>query len=173
MTPTSRPWSATWPPLASRPRRRGSAVTPRVARGKRANRRSVGSKFENRHGGPARNCGRDAVIGVPRAVLPRNVLTIFPPDDRVSLFVASMCMACNDVEDAKAEAEAANPPNPDHPDVAHRRRFSYRVRLLNGHLYEGIVALKAWRQSEAEIRNLLDALENDAKRALKLVCGLE
>lgn len=82
-------------------------------------------------------------------------------------------MASNDIEDAKAEAEAANPPNPDHPDVAHRRRFSYRVRMLNGHLYEGIVALKAWRQSEAEVRNLLDALEDDPKRALKLVCGLE
>jgi hypothetical protein len=106
-------------------------------------------------------------------VLPRDVVTIFPPDDRVSLFVASMCMACNDIEDAKAEAEAANPPNAD-ADVVHRRRFSYRVRMLNGHLYEGIVALKAWRQSEAEVRTLLDALEDeDAKRALKLVCGLE
>jgi hypothetical protein len=105
-------------------------------------------------------------------VLPRDVLTVFPPDDRVSLFVASMCMASNDIEDAKAEAEAANPPNAD-ADFAHRRRFSYRVRMLNGHLYEAIVALKAWRQSEAEVRNLLDALEDDAKRALKLVCGLE
>jgi len=45
--------------------------------------------------------------------------------------------------------------------------------MLNGHLYEGIVALRAWRQSEAEVRNLLDSLADDAKRALKLVCGLE
>lgn len=106
-------------------------------------------------------------------MLPRDVLTVFPPDDRVSLFVASMCMACNDIEDAKAEAEAANPPDAD-ADVSHRRRFSYRVRMLNGHLHEGIVALKAWRQSEAGVRNLLDALEDDAARqALKLVCGLE
>lgn len=44
-------------------------------------------------------------------------------------------MDCNNIEDAKAEAEAANSPIAD-ADVLHRRRFSYRVRMPNGHLYE-------------------------------------
>ena len=106
-------------------------------------------------------------------MVPRDVLTVFPPDDPAALFVASICMASNDIEDALGEIGAANPGEIDYPDLTHRSRFSYRVRLLMGHLYEGIVALKAWRQSEPDVRQLLDGLSSDGKKALKLVMGLE
>ncbi len=106
-------------------------------------------------------------------MIPRTVSAVFPSKDPVALFLTSICIASNDVEDTYAGATAANPPNSDDPDIGHRRRFSYRVRMMNGHLYEGIVALKAWRQSEAGVRKLLDDLSAEAKEALKLVCGLE
>jgi hypothetical protein len=92
-------------------------------------------------------------------VLPRDVLTIFPPDDRVALFVVSLCMASNDVEDALTEIEAFPRENVEGDEPFLRRRFSYRVRLLGGHLYEGTVALKAWRRSEPGIRELLGKLD--------------
>jgi hypothetical protein len=106
-------------------------------------------------------------------VLPRDVLTIFPPDDRVALFVVSLCMASNDIEDALTEIEAFPRENVEGDELFFRRRFSYRVRLLGGHLYEGTVALKAWRRSEPGVRELLGKLNSEAKEALSLVCNLE
>lgn len=106
-------------------------------------------------------------------MLPRDVLTIFPPDDRVALFVASICMASNDVEDGLVEVESFDPGEAEDPDTFHRRRFSYRVRMLNGHLYEGTVALKAWRRAESGVRRLLNALDQDGRKVLALVCSLE
>lgn len=104
---------------------------------------------------------------------PRSILTVFPPDDRVALFVAAMCGACNDVEAALVEADGANPADHPDPDVTHRRRHGYRIRMVMGHLYEGIIALKAWRQSEPGVQALLHKLDEEGRTALKRVVGLE
>jgi hypothetical protein len=106
-------------------------------------------------------------------VLPRNVLTVFPPDDPAALFVVAVCAAANDVRDAMVEAGRANPAEHDEPDVTHRRRFTQRLRIAQGHLYEAIVTLKAWRQSSPEVRALLNKLPEEAKRRLANVMGLE
>lgn len=104
----------------------------------------------------------------------RDVLAVFPPDDPVALFVVSFCMAGNDVEDALREiASFDREEDLDNDEVFHRNRFSYRVRLLSGHLFEGIVALKAWRQKEQGVQALLASLEGKAKDALALVCSLD
>jgi hypothetical protein len=104
---------------------------------------------------------------------PRSIVAVFPPDDRVALFVASMCSACNDVEAALVEAGAANPQGHPDPDVTHRLRHGYRIRMVMGHLFEAIVALKAWRQSEPGVQALLRKLDEDGRAALKRVVGLE
>jgi hypothetical protein len=106
-------------------------------------------------------------------MLPRNVLTVFPPDDPAALFVVAVCAAANDVRDAMVEAGRANPAEPQDPDVTHRRRFTQRLRLAQGHLYEAIVTLKAWRQSSPEVRVLLSRLPEEAKRRLSNLMGLE
>lgn len=102
-----------------------------------------------------------------------SLVAIFPPDDRVALFVVAMCIAANDVEAALVDAAAANPEDHPDPDVTHRRRFFYRVRMTMGHLYEGIVALKAWRQTEPGVQALLHKLPAEPRAALKRVEGLQ
>jgi hypothetical protein len=99
-------------------------------------------------------------------MMPRNVLTVFPPDDPAALFVVAVCAAANDVRDAMVEAGRANPAEPEDPDVTHGRRFTQRLRIAQGHLYEAIVTLKAWRQSSPEVRVLLSRLPEEAKRRL-------
>lgn len=106
-------------------------------------------------------------------MLPRNVLTVFPPDDPAALFVVAVCAAANDVRDAMIEAGRANPADHEDPDVTHRRRFTQRLRIAQGHLYEAIVTLKAWRQSSPEVQALLHKLPEEAKHRLANVSGLE
>jgi hypothetical protein len=47
------------------------------------------------------------------------------------------------------------------------------VRLTYGFLFEGIDALKAWRQQEAAVATLLRELPEDGAKLLTKVCGLE
>jgi hypothetical protein len=102
------------------------------------------------------------------------LIDIFPPDDKLALFVLAMCAASNDVDASDQEARAANdPPGTNDPDHTHRTRFTYHVRRSLGHLFEAIAALKAWRRDEVEVRQLLASLSPRGKARLKLVCGVE
>jgi hypothetical protein len=92
---------------------------------------------------------------------------VFPPDDPVALFCVSMAMAANDVEDAIRAAVDAN------PDERDRNRFTQRVRLTYGHLFEGLDALKGWRQQEPEVAKLLRNLPPKGAKLLAQVAGLE
>lgn len=89
------------------------------------------------------------------------------------MFVISMCMAANDVKFAMLTTGSANPSDHPEPNITHHRRFTYWVRLTQGHLFEAIDALTSWRSSEAEVRSLLATLPAGAKGQLKIVCGLE
>lgn len=95
------------------------------------------------------------------------VSEIFPPDDRVALFVESMTQAANDVEYALRQSGKANPDGA-LPDVSVRRRFGFWVRLVYGFLFEAVVALRAWEE-ELEVRRLLERLSPDVKALLKEV----
>lgn len=105
--------------------------------------------------------------------LPRDVAAVFPSDDRLALAVIALCMATNDVEYAAKRAADANPPDHPDPDVIHRRRFSYLVRVAQGHLFEAIAALRAWEQDEPELRKLIQNLDDDGRKAAGRVRGLQ
>ena len=104
---------------------------------------------------------------------PRNVAAVFPPDDHLGLAVVALCMAANDVEHAAMRAGKANPPDHPDPDITHRRRFYYLARVAQGHLFEGIAALRAWEQDEPELRKLIQNLDAEGRKAAKQVRGLE
>lgn len=97
---------------------------------------------------------------------------VFPPDDPVAQFCVAMAMAANDVEQAIREAIDANPDGATDED-RERLRFSHKVRLTYGFLFEGIDALKGWRQGEPEVAKLLRALPPEGAQLLSKVCGLE
>lgn len=101
-----------------------------------------------------------------------SVPDVFAPDDRVALFCLSMAMAANDVEYAIRQAILANPDGAS-DEERERLRFSQKVRLTYGFLFEGIDALKAWRQQEPAVAKLLRELPKDGTKLLKKVCGLE
>jgi hypothetical protein len=107
------------------------------------------------------------------ADLPRNVAAVFPPDDRLGVAVLSLCMAANDVEYAALRAADANPPDHPDPDITHRRRFYYLIRISQGHLFEAIAALRAWEQGEPELRKLIQNLDAGGRKAAARVRGLE
>lgn len=98
---------------------------------------------------------------------------VFPPDDRLGMAVLSLCMAANDVEYAAFMAADANPPDHPDPDVTHRRRFYYLIRIAQGHLFEAIAALRAWEQGEPELRKLIQNLDATGRNAASWVRGLE
>lgn len=98
---------------------------------------------------------------------------VFPPDDRLGIAVLSLCMAANDVEYAAFRAADANPPDHPDPDVIHRRRFYYLIRIAQGHLFEAIAALRAWEQGEPELRKLIQNLDTAGRNAASRVRGLE
>lgn len=97
---------------------------------------------------------------------------VFAPDDRVALFCVSMAMAANDVEYAIRQTILANPDGASDEERA-RLRFNYKVRLTYGFLFEGIDALKGWRQQEPAVAKLLRELPKDGAKLLTKVFGLE
>lgn len=102
------------------------------------------------------------------------LIDVFPPDDKLALFILAMTAAANDVDASDQEARAANdPPGTSDPDHTHRTRFTYHVRRSLGHLFEAIGALKAWRGDEVEVRQLIRELSPRGKARLKFVCGVE
>jgi hypothetical protein len=90
---------------------------------------------------------------------------VFQPDDHVALFCVSMAMAANDVEYAIRQAILANPDGASDEDRT-RLRFNYKVRLTYGFLFEGIDALKGWRQQEPDVAKLLRELPEDGAKLL-------
>ncbi|HET6999352.1 MAG TPA: hypothetical protein VFI03_12275 [Solirubrobacterales bacterium] len=96
----------------------------------------------------------------------------FPPDDRLALFVVAAAMAANDVEDSMWQAAAANPDGASDED-RQRARFTFKVRVANGFLFEGIATLRAWQDHEPEVRQLLDGLSAEGRKKLRQVRGLE
>jgi hypothetical protein len=96
----------------------------------------------------------------------------FPPEDRVALFAVSMAMAANDIEYAIRQAVLANPEGASDED-RERNRFTHKVRLANGFLFEGIDALKGWTQDEPAVAKLLRDLPPEGARLLTKVRGLE
>ena len=82
-------------------------------------------------------------------------------------------MAANDVEHAAMRAGKANPPDHPEPDITHRRHFYYLARVAQGHLFEGIAALRTWEQDEPELRKLIQNLDAEGRKAAKQVRGLE
>lgn len=88
---------------------------------------------------------------------------VFPPDKPDARFVVSMSMATNDIDRACRDLMRSG--DMDGPD------FSYRVRLVVGHMVEAINALNAYSQEFEEVRKLLKRLPADAQKDLKTVRG--
>jgi hypothetical protein len=65
----------------------------------------------------------------------------------------------------------ANPPDAD-DEHRHRERFTFKIRVANGFLFEAIDALRAWQQ-EPEIADLLRRLPAAGQEQLRKVRGLE
>lgn len=88
---------------------------------------------------------------------------VFPPDDPDARFVVSMSMANNDID--RALADLLLSADEDRPD------FTYRVRLVTGHLVEAIDALNAYSQQFEEVRKLLARVPVDTQRDLSAIRG--
>jgi hypothetical protein len=86
---------------------------------------------------------------------------VFPADNVDARFVVSMSMAKNDIERALRDALRAR--RNDDPD------FSYRVRLVTGHLVEAVDALNLYSQQHAEVRKLVARVAPEARKHLKAV----
>jgi hypothetical protein len=100
-----------------------------------------------------------------------NVPECFPPDDRLGQFVLAMAIAGNDVEYTLRQAVLANPPDVD-DEHRRRERFTFKIRVANGFLFEAIDALRAWQQENA-VADLLRRLPAAAQEHLRTVRGLE
>jgi hypothetical protein len=88
---------------------------------------------------------------------------VFSPDDPAARFVVAMSMARNDVERAFHDLVRSEDEN--------RQDFTYRVRLVTGHLVEAIDSLGAYRGTFAEVRKLLAHVSVGGQKDLKVVSG--
>jgi hypothetical protein len=88
---------------------------------------------------------------------------VFPPDDPDARFVVAMSMASNDIDRALADLIRSVDDE--------RQDFSYRVRLVTGHLVEAIDAINAYSQQFEEVRKLLARVPADARRDLSKIRG--
>jgi rubrerythrin len=87
--------------------------------------------------------------------------TVFPAERVNARFVVSMSMAKNDIERALRDVVRAG--ENDEPD------FSYRVRLVTGHLVEALDALDFYSQHHEEVRKLIARVPSEAQQHLKKV----
>jgi hypothetical protein len=92
-----------------------------------------------------------------------SVAEVFPADSVVARFVVSMSIAKNDIERALRDVMRAG--ENDDPD------FSYRVRLVTGHLVEALDALNAYSQQHEEIRKLIARASREGRTRLKIARG--
>src|SRR3954447_18451885 len=81
---------------------------------------------------------------------------IIPPDETAARFVVSMSMANNDID--RALADLLRSVDEDRQD------FTYRVRLVTGHLVEAIDALSAYSEKFEDVRKLSARVPADARR---------
>jgi hypothetical protein len=86
---------------------------------------------------------------------------VFPPGDPAARFVVVMSMARNDID--RALRDTLRSGEQDGPD------FSYRVRLVTGHLVEAIDALSRYRSEYPAVRDLIERVPATAKEHLKVV----
>lgn len=88
---------------------------------------------------------------------------VFPPHKADARFVVAMAMARNDID--RAFRDLIRSGEVDGQD------FSYRVRLVTGHLVEAIDALGFYRQKFPEVRALLARVQAEARKQLTTVSG--
>lgn len=88
---------------------------------------------------------------------------VFPPEKPHARFVVAMAMARNDID--RAFRDLIRSGEVDGQD------FSYRVRLVTGHLVEAIDALGFYRQRFPDVRALIERVPADAQQQLKTVSG--
>src|SRR4051794_30855347 len=88
---------------------------------------------------------------------------VFPPNEPAARFVVSMSMANNDIDRALVDLIRSADEN--------RQDFTYRVRLVTGHLVEAIDALNAYSQTFEDVRKLLARVPADARRDLSTIRG--
>jgi hypothetical protein len=88
---------------------------------------------------------------------------VFPPDLPDARFVVAMGMARNDIERALRDLKRAV--DHDAPD------FTYRVRLVTGHLVEAIDSLKLYRDKFEPVRKLLARVSPEGQKQLSTVSG--
>lgn len=88
---------------------------------------------------------------------------VFPPDEPAARFVVSMSMATNDID--RACRDLMRSADADGQD------FSYRVRLVVGHLVEAINALNSYSREFQEVRELLKRVPAKGQRDLSAVRG--
>jgi hypothetical protein len=88
---------------------------------------------------------------------------VFDPNDPAARFVVAMSMARNDVERAFHDLVRSEDEN--------RQDFTYRVRLVTGHLVEAIDSLGFYRGTFAEVRKLLARVSAEGQKDLKVISG--
>jgi len=91
------------------------------------------------------------------------VADVFPPDRPEARFVVAMSMARNDIERALHDLLRSN--------REHSQDFTYRVRLLTGHLVEAVEAINYYRQEFADVRKLLARVPAAERKQLARVVG--
>jgi hypothetical protein len=89
--------------------------------------------------------------------------SVFPPDEPDARFVVAMAMARNDIDRALRDLlHAVKHETPD---------FTYRVRLVTGHLVEASESLKLYRDKFEEVRKLLACVLPEGRKQLTTVSG--
>ena len=91
------------------------------------------------------------------------VKDVFPPDKPAARFVITMSMARNDIERALYDLIRS--------DREHGQDFTYRVRLVTGHLVEAIESINHYRQEFEAVRELLSRVPTDDQKKLSRVVG--
>jgi hypothetical protein len=89
--------------------------------------------------------------------------SVFPPGEPDARFVVAMAMARNDIDRALRDLlHAVKHETPD---------FTYRVRLVTGHLVEASESLRLYRDKFEEVRKLLARVSPEGRKHLSTVSG--
>jgi hypothetical protein len=88
---------------------------------------------------------------------------VFDPKEPAARLVVSMAMARNDIDRAFHDLLRS--------DDEDRQDFTYRVRLLTGHLVEALDALAFYREAFPQVRKLIGRVSSDGKKDLKIAAG--
>jgi hypothetical protein len=91
------------------------------------------------------------------------IAEVFDPEDIAARFTVAMGMAKNDIE--RALRDVADAGQKDRPD------FSYRVRLVVGHLVEALDSLNAYTQASEDVRRLTKRVPTEGQKMLSKARG--